>query len=220
MATNAIGGAGRADSLGTGAYQPPDNIAVEKESFLKLLVAQISNQDPLSPQDSDQYMQQLTQFSTLEQLMNLNDGVQGLAIGQLSNNSQEALRFVGREVTARGTSLELGEEPAVVKFTPGDEAERVTISIYDENGELVAERELAAQAGGMSYAWDGMGDDGVQRKRGQYSVSVIAEDADGGPQPVDTFVRGQVTGVRFDRGYPELLVGDSRLRLSDISEVH
>ena len=49
----------------------------------------------MSPQDSNQYVQQLTQFSTLEQLMTLNDGVETLALGQMSNNSQEALRFVG-----------------------------------------------------------------------------------------------------------------------------
>ena len=61
----------------------------DKEAFLKLLVAQVSQQDPLSPQESDQFVQQLTQFSTLEQLMSLNKGVETLAVGQLSNNSHE-----------------------------------------------------------------------------------------------------------------------------------
>ncbi len=218
-ATNRAAALNGPGGIGAGTYQAPDNVAVEKESFLKLLVAQISNQDPLAPQDSEQYMQQLTQFSTLEQLMNLNDGVQNLAIGQLSNNSQEALRFVGREVVARGDQVELGEDGATARFTPAEDAASVTITYYDADGAVAFEKTMPAQPGGMSYTWDGMGDDGVRRKPGRYTVAVQAKDADGNPEPVDAMVRGKVTGVRFDQGFPELLVGNQRLRLSDVVEV-
>ena len=219
METTAVGSAG----LGRPTLDRPENVSMEKEAFLKLLVAQISNQDPMQPQQSEQYMQQLTQFSTLEQLMNLNDGVSSLAVGQLSNNSQEALRFVGRDVTARGDAFDLaGEGSAELRYDlPEDAADgKVTIRITDEAGEVVREIERPAQAGPQSVLWDGVGDDGARVPQGRYHVSVEATDAEGDALPVDTFVRGTVSGVRFDQGFPELMVGERRIRLSDITEVH
>ena len=86
-------------SMGTarnsGAVTAEERASVEKEGFLKLLVAQLSNQDPMQPQDSEKFVAQLTNFSMLEQLMNLNKGVGQLSLGQISNNTQEAVRFVG-----------------------------------------------------------------------------------------------------------------------------
>lgn len=194
--------------------------SVDKESFLKLLVAQISNQDPLAPQESEQYMQQLTQFSTLEQMMNLNEGVENLAVGQLSNNNQEALRFVGRQVVARGDQLTLdGAEMVPIRYQTDPAAETVTITVFDASGEAVKQAKVSAERGSGTYEWDGTDDDGIPQPNGRYTVSIEATDADGAPLTADTYLRGAVTGVRFDNGYPELMIGERRLRLSDIIEV-
>ena len=194
-------------------------VNTDKEAFLKLLVAQVSQQDPLSPQDSSQYVQQLTQFSTLEQLMSLNDGVETLALGQMSNNSQEALRFVGHDVIARGDKLthDQGESQEIAYEVKG-EADKANIVIRDAYGEVVYEEEIDPSAGVQRYAWDGRNQDGRSAGSGRYSVSVEATNG-GEPVPVDTFVRGQVTGVRFDEGYPELLIGDRRVRMTEVVEV-
>jgi len=128
---------------------PQDNgVNADKEAFLKLFVAQVSNQDPLSPQDSDQYVQQMTQFSSLEQLMNLNKGVETLAIGQMSNNSQEALGFVGREVIARGDQLShtRGDYSEIAYDVKG-EADKATIVVRDSFGEVVFEADARADQG-------------------------------------------------------------------------
>ena len=197
-----------------------DPVAVEKEGFLKLLVAQLSNQDPMEPQDSESYVQQLTQFSTLEQLMNLNKGVDNLALGQLTNNTQEAVRFVGRDVVARGNTFILDETGvAPVRYATGPEAERVTLTIHDENGDVVRTVTVAPERGGGLYEWDGFDEEGHPAPPGRYRVVLEAVDAAGQPIPVDSFVRGQVTGVRFDEGFPELMIGDRRIRMSDVSEV-
>ena len=214
------------DALGVGAAAGAGGASagttVEKEAFLKLLVAQISNQDPLSPQDSEQYIQQLTQFSTLEQLMTLNSGVETLAVGQLSNNNQEAMRFVGREVVAKGNALDLeAGTPAEVSYAvAGEGAQTVTIVITDDSGHEVHRKEVPAPSGGRgTYSWDGTNDDGDALPSGRYGVSIEAANSEGDGVPVDTMVRGRITGVRFDNGYPELLMGDRRVRLSDIQEV-
>ena len=194
-------------------------VNTDKEAFLKLLVAQVSQQDPLSPQDSSQYVQQLTQFSTLEQLMSLNDGVETLALGQMSNNSQEALRFVGHDVIARGDKInhDQGESQEIAYELKG-EADKANIVIRDAYGEVVHEEEIDPSAGVQRYSWDGRNKDGRSAGSGRYSVSVEATNGDE-PVAVDTFVRGQVTGVRFDEGYPELLIGDRRVRMTEVVEV-
>lgn len=194
--------------------------SMDKEAFLKLLVAQISNQDPLAPQETEQYMQQITQFSTLEQMMNLNEGVENLAVGQLSNNNQEALRFVGRDVVARGDQITLeGADMVPIRYQTEPDAETVTLTVYDAGGEAVKQVQVPADRGSGTFEWDGTDEDGLPLPNGRYTVSIEAADADGNPLTADTFLRGQVTGVRFDNGYPELMIGDRRLRLSDIIEV-
>jgi flagellar basal-body rod modification protein FlgD len=201
------------------AGQPDRGVNTDKEAFLKLLVAQVSQQDPLSPQDSNQYVEQLTQFSTLEQLMELNSGVETLALGQMSNNSQEALRFVGHEVIARGDRLthDQGESQEVAYEVKGD-AEQANLVIRNEYGEVVFEKGIDPEPGVRRYEWDGRMEDGRSAPSGRYTVSVEASKGDN-PVPVDTFVRGQVTGVRFDEGYPELMIGERRIRMTDVVEV-
>ncbi|MSP71385.1 MAG: hypothetical protein EXR76_04210 [Myxococcales bacterium] len=195
--------------------------SLEKESFLKLLVAQISNQDPMSPQDSDQYMQQLTQFSTLEQLMNVNQGIEQIAVGQLSANSQSALRFVGKDIMAVGDQVALdGVNQPEVDFRASDpNVGTVTARVHNSAGEEVYSQTLTVGPGGQGkFVWSGDDATGVRQREGDYHVSFEAGTEEA-PVAVDTYVRGQVTGVRFDKGYPELLVGDRRLKLSDVIEV-
>jgi len=191
----------------------------DKEAFLKLLVAQVKQQDPLSPQDSNQYVEQLTQFSTLEQLMSLNSGVETLALGQMSNNSQEALRFVGRDVIARGDKIshDQGESQEIAYEVKG-EAEQANLVIRDAYGEVVFEKQIEAGQGVQRYDWDGRTKDGRSAPSGRYTISVEASQGES-PVPVDTYVRGQVTGVRFDEGYPELMIGERRIRMTDVVEV-
>ncbi len=199
----------------------PNKMAEEKETFLKLLVAQISNQDPMSPQSSEQYVQQLTQFSNVEQLMSLNQGVDRLAVGQLSNNNQQALRFVGREVTARGDNFshEKGT-PSEVAYNVDDTATDLTVVITDENGREVHRADIPAPAGRRgTYTWNGADDEGIAAEDGRYTIAIEARNEEGEIVPADTLVSGRVTGVRFDKGFPELLMGDRVFRLSDIQEV-
>jgi flagellar basal-body rod modification protein FlgD len=204
-----------------GAATAEERASVEKEGFLKLLVAQLSNQDPMQPQDSDKFVQQLTNFSNLEQLMNLNKGVSQLSIGQLSNNTQEAIRFVGRDVIAKGDSLHWDESGiSPVRYHLQDDAESLTASIHDENGELVRTISLEGRAGPGEFQWDGTDEDGRELEQGRYSVNLMAVDEEEKEIPVDTFVCGHVDGIRFDQGFPELLVEGRRLRMSDITEVH
>ena len=175
----------------------------------------------MAPQESDKYVDQLTNFSMLEQMMNLNKGVNNLSIGQLSNNSQDAVRFVGREVVAKGDSIGFGQEGAEpVKYGMPHDAQSATLSIYDKRGNLVRQEAIDASPGASQYMWDGRDNDGNIVAEGDYLISIEATDAEGNKLPVDTYVRGQVDSVRFDNGFPELVVNGRRLKMSDVTEVN
>ncbi|MBU0552948.1 hypothetical protein KKF91_03800 [Myxococcota bacterium] len=203
-----------------GAASSQSNVSVEKEGFLKLLVAQISNQDPMAPNSSEQYVQQLTQFSTLEQLMNLNAGVETLSLGQLSNNSQEAIGFVGKSIVTRGDHLDLeANASAEMSFGLSGQADEVTIKVMDEQGRVVHEGKLYDPEGArVRYTWDGRDADGERLPPGRYQVSVEARGA-AGPVGVDLLTEGFVDGVRYDNGYPELMIGARRVRMNEVIEV-
>lgn len=218
METNLLSSLGASNNTAA-AGQTDRGVNTDKEAFLKLLVAQVKQQDPLSPQESDQFVQQLTQFSTLEQLMSLNSGVETLALGQMSNNSQEALRFVGHDVIARGDKLthDQGEMQEIAYEVKG-EADQANLVIRDAYGEVVFEKQIEPGQGVQRFEWDGRMKDGRSAPSGRYTVSVEASQSEN-PVPVDTFVRGKVTGVRFDEGYPELMIGERRIRMTEVVEV-
>ena len=73
---------------------PGDKVNLGKDSFLKLLVAQMQNQDPLNPQSNEEFIAQLSQFTQVEQLMNMNQGFDSLymAMNSINNNSMRHMR--------------------------------------------------------------------------------------------------------------------------------
>ncbi len=195
-------------------------VGSDKEAFLKLLVAQTSQQDPMAPQDSNQYVQQLTQFSSLEQLMSLNEGIQTLAVGQMSNNSQQAVDMVNKTVVAKGDHFNHSAgQSEELSFEVAGKADKVTITITDQAGKTVREVEVEPAEGLQSYRWNGRDADGQSTPTGVYTISVQATNADA-VVPTSTYVKGKVTGVRFDQGYPEIMIGDRRISMNDVIEVN
>ncbi|MFN3201723.1 MAG: flagellar hook assembly protein FlgD [Bradymonadia bacterium] len=196
--------------------------SMDKEAFLTLLVAQISNQDPMNAQGSEQFMEQISQFSMLEQMMNLNEGVNRLALGQISNNNQEALTFVGRDIVSGSDQIErIDGAPVEFQVRPGGPASELTVRIYDSEGELVRTMDGASSPDGapVDLTWDGLDEEGGPTPDGRYRIEVEGASADGEVVLSQVRTRGRVTGVRFDEGYPELLVGDRRVKMSEVVEV-
>ena len=194
-----------------------------KDEFLKLLVAQLSNQDPLNPQDSAAFVAQLADFSSVEQLMNIRDGLDTVAMAQQATTSTQVVGFIGREVTALGGSVHLdGEDPgADLAFSLAGEAESVRIGVVDPNtGETVATIDAGAMdAGEGTVRFEGLSQAGVPLD-GNYRFTVTAKGADGESVSATAWTRGRVLGVTFDAGYPELVLeGDRRLTLADVVRV-
>lgn len=207
LATQAAANAGRTDALG-------------RDAFMKLLVSQLSNQDPLSPLQDHEFVSQLATFSSLEQLEGINQGIQVTVLMNQAVNNSLATNLIGKEVMVSGGSLELGEEgDAGFRLDLAGDA-RVTVEITDGNGAVVRTIDLGAKSKGSSdVAWDGKDDDGDRLAAGTYRVKVTATDTTGTAVAASTRVRALVEGVRFVEGVGYLVVGGAEVPLSDVEEV-
>ena len=193
-----------------------------KDEFLKLMMAQLAQQDPTAPSDSNAFVAQLAQFTSLEQMQNVNTSLESLLIGQASQNNSGAVNLVGKDVLYKTDqiTLEQGEHP-VAGAKLGAEASEVTATITDESGRIVRTIKMGGQkAGDLEIEWDGREESGNTAKPGKYTVSVAAKDSKGNIVDVEQRAHGRVTGVSFEKGYPEVILGEQHLKMSDIVEIN
>jgi len=194
-----------------------------KDAFLRLLVTQLQHQDPLNPMDDKQFISQLAQFSSLEQMNNIAAGISQLTTQAASQDMLSAAAFMGKEVVAVGDSV-AKENGAVstVDFTLQGNAAEVQIFVYDSNANLVRTEKLSGRAAGTySYVWDGKDDQGAALPDGRYRVTFAATDGAGTPVLVSTAVSGRVAAVeRTDAGVTQLRLADGRtVALADVRTV-
>lgn len=127
-----------------------------QDRFLKLLVAQLSNQDPMNPMDNAQMTSQMAQISTVSSIEKVNQSLAGLA-GQLASlQTLQAGSLVGRNVMVQGNRLALDNGKAVAAVDLDLPADRVTIDILSAGGQVLDSIELgASNAGRRAFEWDG-----------------------------------------------------------------
>jgi flagellar basal-body rod modification protein FlgD len=207
---------------GTQGVQGSSREALGKDDFLKLLITQMRYQDPLSPMDNSQFLSQMAQFSSLEQMQNLNESFdQSMLLSQSLNNSSAA-GFIGRHVRASGDGVTLGTTGSAELgyFLPTDAA-TVTLTVLDDQDREV--RTLVADgttAGAHRLEWDGTDLDGRRVAAGSYTFKVSAKDADGVDVNATSVVTGLVQGITFKNGSAYLLVDGREVSLSEVLEVY
>lgn len=216
--TSAPTGLGTSGAASSGASL---GSALGKEDFLKLLMAQLQHQDPMSPMEDHEFVAQLATFSGLEQQMLANDRLEQLQLAQLSAGNAQLTGFIGQHVVARGDTLTLdGGTPPPVAVQLDTAAAHVNVIVRDADGNVVAGFDAGARApGSHDLSWPGVDKNGQPLPAGDYTVSVTALDAQGRPVNASPLVSGTVSGVSFDKGYPEILVGDHRIAPADILSV-
>jgi len=197
------------------------NTALGKDEFLQLLVTQMQYQDPLSPMDNAAFTAQLAQFSSLEQLFEVNGNLSGLTTAQQPSGMASVAGFVGREITATGDGIILGDDGASpAQFTLDGPAETANVLVHDAAGVTVRNIPLGKVPGGTNeVVWDGLDDTGNSLPPGNYRFSVVAQDAQGDVVNAHTEVRGRVTGAVYDGDEAYLTVGARQVGLSELIEV-
>lgn len=221
MNTSGVNTSAAVGTIGPSSAEPQGSSALGKDQFVELLMSQMTNQDPTSPMDSQDFVAQLAQFATVELMTTQASQLDSLILAQAANNQTAVASLVGSEVSFASDKVTIkGDSGANIAAELSEEASSVTVTIKDEDGNTVRTMQLGAQsAGDLDVQWDGLDDDGNPVTDGDYTVSVTANDKDG--NAVDTAVRqsGHVDGISFENGYPELLIGDRRVSLSDVIDI-
>ncbi|MCC6875050.1 MAG: flagellar hook assembly protein FlgD [Sandaracinaceae bacterium] len=190
-------------------------------AFMQLLVAQIRNQDPANPMDSRELMTQLTQLTSVEHLIGIEDRLTSLSIASAGIANAQVAGFVGKTVEADTSTLRLEDAGGVsTGFELPAATASTTITIRDQDGDVVRTIELGGQGAGPSeLTWDGRDDDGQRLPAGSYRMEVAATDEQGHPLEARTRVRGVVTGISYEQGFPELVIGERRVLMGDVRRV-
>lgn len=191
-----------------------------KDDFLKLLVAQLSHQDPLNPQEGAEFVAQLAQFSSLEQIKQVNSGLETIAAGQAGIIAGQSVQLVGKQIQYPSSMLHLegpGEMP--IRYELAAPAADSKVEILDAHGEPVLTLPGEKGQGTHDTVWNGKDAKGNELPPGDYKLRVTAIDEDGNPIEVKTYGVGRVDGITYVQGYPELLVGQARVQLTDILQV-
>jgi flagellar basal-body rod modification protein FlgD len=205
----------------TGATAGQAESALGEEDFLSLMMTQMKHQDPLSPMDTNQFMDQITQMNTVKQLMSANEKLSQLTVGVTSINNESAVNLVGHEVVAQGDSFfhEAGSSEELV-FELGGEAQEVVVTVTDESGTVVDTIEMGELgAGEHQVTWSGRNTGGGRAPEGNYQYSVNTVDDTGQPVGVTTFVTGLVEELRFVNGQPMLYIDGQEVGLGAILRV-
>ena len=198
-----------------------DESVLGKDDFLSLLVAQLQNQDPLNPSDSTEFTAQLAQFSSLEQLQNVNETLGNFEVYQSTLNNIQSAGFIGNTITATGETLAVSDgiaDPIAINLD--SDSASVYLQIYDRSGGYVTDIDAGSlDAGEHQIAWDGTDENGTTVGDGTYSVSVMAVDVDGQPVSSTSYVTGKVTGIDYQSGQTMLLIGEQEIPISSVIRV-
>lgn len=206
----------------TGQSTLKKNDSIDKNEFLTLLVTQLKNQDPLNPMDSAQFTSQMAQFSSLEQLQNINENLGNLQKYQSALFDEHAVSFIGKTVKVSDNKVDLtGNDSEKLHFKLEKDARAVYAYIYDSNGSLVKEIAQTGtfSAGDQSLTWDGTDDNGKRVSDGSYSFEVQAVDSSGTTFTGTPFYEDTVTSVNFGNGTAYLTAGNRDISVGNVLKV-
>ena len=194
-------------------------LAENFDTFLTLLVAQLQNQDPLEPTETEQFVQQLVQFSQVEQQIDTNSSLEKMLEFQTVNQAASAINYIGSTVEAIGNQVPLQNGKAEFSYALPEQANGSLLVISNSSGEVVHSAPGNTEIGKHNYVWDGLDSDGNALPEGNYSVTITARDADNEVLEVPVSIFGRVTGVESTSDGALISMGSVYIPLSDILSV-
>jgi flagellar basal-body rod modification protein FlgD len=212
-------------SPGNGSSLSPRDRTMGKEDFLKLLVTQLRSQDPLQPVSNEAFVAQLAQFSSLEQMQNMNlnlaDSLQASYLLNAAINNSLVTTMIGSEVKASTDEFTMTRAGELDFGVDLDTAYRsISVKIYDEHDTLVRTINVDEPGvGAEKIHWDGKDENGETISSGAFRFEVIADADEGKAIPLKSYLTGMVTGVRYRNGSAIMLLGGVEVMPSDIFEV-
>lgn len=195
-------------------------IADNFDTFLTILTTQLKNQNPLDPMDTNQFTQQLVQFTGVEQQLKTNEFLETLMLSGQNTAKSDAVAYIGKEVTSSGKTGELsGSNAAFWAYSADANAANATITIKDAQGQIVYNSTGPLNAGPGTFRWDGKGTDGNMKPNGIYTIDIKGKDSNGKDVKISTASIGIVTAVDFTGNVPILTIGSRRVAITDVTDV-
>ncbi|WP_224703422.1 flagellar hook assembly protein FlgD [Devosia aquimaris] len=216
MAVSGVSGSGTSTATSSARAGIADNF----DTFLNILTTQLKNQNPLDPLDTNQFTQQLVQFSGVEQQLKTNEFLETLMLAGQNTAKSDAVSYIGKEVTSSGKTGELTDtDPVFWAYSADANAANSTVTIKDSNGQVVYTQTGPISAGPGTFRWDGKGSDGNVKPNGVYTIDIKGKDANGKDVKISTASIGIVTAVDFTSDIPVLTVGSRRVSITDVTDV-
>lgn len=207
---------------GTTAISQPAAKKLGKDEFLKMLVAQLKNQDPMNPMDGSQMAAQLAQFSSVEQLIDINKSLtdQQTTNTAIANamNAGAAVGMLGHVVVAAGDQVMVtGAATDAVTVAVSDAGGAGTLHILDENGTELGTRSLGHLSAGRQTVQLGDAERGLAP--GKYTYTLEVKDTTGRAVPSQTYMTGRVDGITYSSSGPILTAGALSIPFGSVVQV-
>jgi flagellar basal-body rod modification protein FlgD len=188
-----------------------------KDDLLRLLVAQLRNQDPLDPLDHNEFIAQTAQFTSLEHLMNISQSLEAMRAASAGGGLPDAAALLGRTVGAAGREWSFDGVSARLPFALDAPAASVGIEVLDRQGTV--RRRLVTEplgAGSHEVTWDGLDEAGQPLAAGTYFYRVAATGGAGEAAPRALAVEGVVSGLSTEGTRLLYRIGDVTVRQEDL----
>jgi flagellar basal-body rod modification protein FlgD len=170
-------------------------LAENFDQFLSLLTAQLKNQDPTNPVDTNEFTNQLVMFAQVEQQISTNTNLEELLAINRTGQITALAPLVGKRVEIDGPDLALQGGSGQFGFNNADGHRNVRVLVTDTSGRLLRDEQVAVSRGQQWLDWDGKDSSGAQLADGAYRVSVRAVQADRSEKPLEVVTRGTVTAA-------------------------
>ena len=196
-------------------------LGMNTDGFLQMFIAQLQNQDPLSPQDPAEFLGQLAQLTQVQQSYNTTTAMNNLLAAQNSSLASSAVSLIGGTITATGNQANFdGTNAATMKYSMPAATTSTTLNISNASGDVVRTVNLGAQASGAAaYQWDGCDGQGNKLAAGAYTFAVSGTDAAGSKQVATTYTTGVADSVSFDSGLAYIFIGAVTVPYANVTKV-
>ena len=188
-------------------------------TFLTLLTTQLQNQDPTSPMDSNEFTQQLVEYSQVEQQIDTNTNLQSLISQGTTNASAVTTSYLGKNVSVTNGNASLASGAATWTYNLGTASATTQLSVTNSSGQVVYTGAGATAAGNNTFNWNGQDNNGNQLNDGGYKLTVTATDASGGTVTTSVASAGTVSQIDLTGSSPMLVIGNMEVSPSDVAAV-
>lgn len=192
----------------TGGTSATNGTTLGGTDFLTLMLAQLKNQDPTSPVDSNAFLTQLAQLSEVQGITSLNTQFGALSSSLTSNQALQASSLLGHQALVNSSTANLSSGGTVTgAINVPQTTSQVVLNISDASGALVGQINLGAQSAGLTgFSWNGTEGNGSQAPAGTYTLSALYAGAVSGSTAASTLVNGTIESVSMGAGSTGLTV--------------